>query len=151
MDLVTLDSLIVDLHLAYKNVVSEADELLSRHGLARSHHKVLFFVARNSMCRSSDVQTFLGITRQAIQRPLTDLHRRLLIESVVAPQNRRIHLLRITPEGHALEQQASSLIQRHFETAFEKLTADQLQLWRQTMKQLSLPLVAQELKDAIDS
>jgi DNA-binding MarR family transcriptional regulator len=135
-----LDSLIVDLHIAYKNVVSEADALLSQHGLARSHHKVLFFVARHALCKSTDVQTFLGVTRQALQRPLTDLHRMLLIESVVAPYNRRTHLLRITPLGNELETQASKLIQDHFANAFNGLKPNQIEVWRGVMMNLSLPL-----------
>ena len=140
MNASTLDTLIVDLHMAYKSVVSEADELLAEHGLARSHHKVLFFVKRNPLCRSADVQTFLGITRQAIQRPLTDLHKMLLIESVVAPHNRRIHLLRITPEGQALEQKASTLIQLHFERAFKELSPERIEMWRRTMELLTVAL-----------
>jgi DNA-binding MarR family transcriptional regulator len=140
MDTTLLDSLIVDLHIAYKSVVSEADEFLSLHGLARSHHKVLFFVARHAMCKSTDVQSFVGVTRQAMQRPLTDLHKMLLIESVVAPHNRRTHLLRITPLGTEIEAHASKLIQEHFVRAFSELKPSEIDVWKNVMSNLASPL-----------
>jgi DNA-binding MarR family transcriptional regulator len=64
----------------------------------------------------------------------------LLIESVVAPHNRRTHLLRITPLGTEIEAHASKLIQEHFVRAFSELKPSEIDVWKNVMSNLASPL-----------
>jgi DNA-binding MarR family transcriptional regulator len=91
------------------------------NGLARSHHKVLYHAARNPRCSVTEVREFIGVSRQAMQRPLNDLHRLGLIELMVAPANRRLHQIVLTTEGAALERRVTDLVRQRFETAFAKV------------------------------
>lgn len=128
-----IDEAIVAFHLAFRNVVSGADEQLAELGLGRSHHKILFHAARHERCPISDIREFIGVSRQALQRPLADLYRLGMIETVVAPENRRVHQLVLTPEGAALEKRITALVRVHFETVFERLGPVHHQHWMATM------------------
>ena len=67
-----IDEAILAFHEAYQTVIAGADELLAQQGLGRSHHKVLYHVARHSRCSVTEVREFIGVTRQAMQRPIND-------------------------------------------------------------------------------
>ena len=129
MTFLDADALIVAFHEAFRGIVQEADDLLALQRLGRSHHKVLFYVARHSNCRTVDVQAFVGVSRQALQRPIADLHRLGLIETLVSPQNRRTHLLRLAEPGRQLEREATELIQRHFREVFAGLSSNKVDAW----------------------
>jgi len=126
---VDVDALIVAFHEAFRGIVQEADELLAVQRLGRSHHKVLFYVARYPNCKTVDVQAFVGVSRQALQRPVSDLHRLGLIETLVSPENRRTHLLRLSGPGEVLEREATELIQRHFREVFSSLSPSKVGGW----------------------
>lgn len=131
-----IDAAIVIFQKAYLAVVGGADELLAQQGLGRSHHKILFHVARHPRCSVTDVREFIGVTRQALQRPLNDLHRLGHIETLVSPHNRRVHQLLLTPEGARYEQAVSALVQVHFQTAFAAVGAPSQAQWQLTMQAL---------------
>jgi DNA-binding MarR family transcriptional regulator len=129
MPSVNVDALIVAFHEAFRGIVQEADQLLSTQRLGRSHHKVLFYVARYPNCRTVDVQAFVGVSRQALQRPIADLHRLGLLETLVSPENRRTHLLRLSGPGEVLERESTELIQRHFREVFSNLSPNKVSGW----------------------
>lgn len=132
-----IDAAIVIFQKAYLAVVGGADELLAQQGLGRSHHKILFHVARHARCSVTDVREFIGVTRQALQRPLNDLHRLGYIETLVSPHNRRVHQLVLTPEGASYEQAVSALVQVHFQAAFAAVGAASQAQWQLTMQALA--------------
>jgi DNA-binding MarR family transcriptional regulator len=129
-----VDEAIVAFHEAYQAVIAGADELLAQHGLARSHHKVLYHAARNPRCSVTEVREFIGVSRQAMQRPLNDLHRLGLIELMVAPGNRRLHQIVLTTEGAALERRVTDLVRQRFETAFAKVDVTAKENWLALMR-----------------
>ena len=61
------------LFYAYRDFVSEPDEILSRHGFGRAHHRVIHFVGRNPDLRVADLLTILRITKQSLGRVLKQL------------------------------------------------------------------------------
>ena len=129
-----IDEAILAFHEAYQTVIAGADELLARQGLGRSHHKVLYHAARHPRCSVTDVREFIGVTRQAMQRPINDLHRLGLIEMVATPGNRRVHQLMLTEQGAALERDVTQLLRQRFESAFAKVPAASVRHWMTTMK-----------------
>ena len=138
-----IDQAIVAFQNAYVAVVGQADALLAERGLGRSHHKILFYVARHPRCSVADVRDFIGVTRQALQRPLNDLHRLGHVETLVSPQNRRIHLLRLTDAGERYEAAVSALVRVHFETAFTAVGAGAQSQWNHTMEALAASAAAE--------
>ncbi|MEX3960444.1 MULTISPECIES: MarR family winged helix-turn-helix transcriptional regulator [Trinickia] len=129
-----IDEAIVAFHQAYQVVIAGADERLAELGLGRSHHKVLYFAARHPRCSVSDVREFIGVSRQALQRPLNDLHKHGLIETLVSPSNRRVHQLLLTVEGAALEFEVTQLMRKRFEHAFESVPAASRKHWSAVMR-----------------
>jgi predicted transcriptional regulator len=123
-----VDEAILAFHEAYQAVIAGADELLAQHGLARSHHKVLYHAARNPRCSVTEVREFIGVSRQAMQRPLNDLHRLGLIELMVAPANRRLHQIVLTYRRCRVGT-TCDLVRQRFEIAFAKVDVTAKENW----------------------
>lgn len=124
-----LDRAIVAFHFAYLAVIAEADELLHTHGFGRAHHKILYFVARNDLPTTSALREFLGVTRQALQRPVNELHKAALLETTVGVSDRRLHVLRLTDAGRKLERQATAPIRSVFSRAFGQVSPVEADAW----------------------
>jgi DNA-binding MarR family transcriptional regulator len=129
-----IDDAILAFHQAHQVVIAGADKRLAEQGLGRSHHKVLYFTARHPRCSVSDARAFIGVSRQAMQRPLNDLHRLGLIETLVSPSNRRIHQLLLTEAGAALERDATQRMRQSFEQAFDRVPAASRKHWMAVMR-----------------
>ncbi len=56
------------LFFAYRDFIGDADEILSRIGFGRAHHRVLHFVHRHPGMRVADLLDVLKITKQSLGR-----------------------------------------------------------------------------------
>ena len=61
------------LFFAYRDFVGDADEVLSKLGFGRAHHRVLHFVNRNPGMTVADLLDLLNITKQSLGRVLKQL------------------------------------------------------------------------------
>jgi DNA-binding MarR family transcriptional regulator len=104
------------LHFGQGALFRTIDERLAAEGLGRAHHRALYFIARQPDLTVSTLMALLGVTKQALNRTLTELSARALVEARVGRDDRRQRLLRLTPAGKALE---TAL----FETLRERLSA----------------------------
>jgi DNA-binding MarR family transcriptional regulator len=104
------------LYFGYSHLTRSIDEGLAEQGLGRAHHRALYFIARKPDLTVSELLAILGITKQSLGRVLTELGERGLVESRTGTQDRRQRLLRLTPEGTALET-------RLFDALREKMSA----------------------------
>lgn len=91
------------LFLAWRDFASSADPLLEEAGLGRAHHRALHFIARTPGLTVSGLLGILDITKQSLSRVLTTLQARGLVTLQTGRADRRQRLLRLTPEGDALE------------------------------------------------
>jgi len=82
-----------------------ADEKLAALGLGRAHHRVLYFVARKPDLSVSELLALLAVTKQSLGRITKDLAAGGFVETNIGVRDRRQRLLRLTPEGAALEHQ----------------------------------------------
>src|SRR5215212_11902351 len=73
------------LFFAYRDFVSDPDEVLARFGFGRAHHRVLHFVDRNPGLKVADLLDILKITKQSLGRVLKDLIDAGLIEQRTGP------------------------------------------------------------------
>jgi DNA-binding MarR family transcriptional regulator len=89
------------LFFAYRDFVGDADDVLSKLGFGRAHHRVLHFVNRNPGIKVAELLDILRITKQSLGRVL-----KALVEEghVVqkAGEDRRQRLLFVTERGEAL-------------------------------------------------
>ena len=61
------------LFVAQRDVASQADPVLDRHGLGRAHHRVLAFVAREPGITVTALLDRLKVTKQSLSRVLSEL------------------------------------------------------------------------------
>ena len=91
------------LYFGYGALTRSIDEGLAAQGLGRAHHRALYFISRQPDLTVKDLLRLLAITKQSLGRVLNDLIDRGYIETRVGTSDRRQKLLRLSPQGAALE------------------------------------------------
>lgn len=104
------------LYFGYSHLYQRTDEALERRGFGRAHHRSLYFIARQPGMTVGELLRMLGITKQSLGRVLNELTDRGLVDVRTGREDRRQRLLRLTPEGVALEAEL-------FDTLREQLSA----------------------------
>ncbi|HZQ62920.1 MAG TPA: MarR family transcriptional regulator [Casimicrobiaceae bacterium] len=126
-------------HFAYRAMIARPDEVLAARGLTRVHHRILYFVARSPGMSVNALLRTLGVTKQALNRPLRDLCKARLIAMDRSTDDARVKRLRLTPAGRRLEARLSALQQQHFAAAFASAGAAAEAGWRRAMAALAAP------------
>ncbi len=109
------------LFFAYRDFVGDADELLSKLGFGRAHHRVLHFVNRNPGMKVADLLDILNITKQSLGRVLKQLVDQGYVVQKEGAQDRRQRLLFVTPKGEALALKLAGLQTERINHAFGQL------------------------------
>lgn len=125
------------LFFAFRAVTAEPDEMLAGLGLGRVHHRVLYFVGRTPGLRVGRLVATLGVSKQALNRPLRDLLERGLVAATAPALERRARELRLTPEGERLERRLAAAQRRRFARAFRAAGAEAERGWREVMARLA--------------
>lgn len=129
--------------MGWQSFVADADAVLDEHGLGRLHHRVLYAVVRTPGIGVGELAAALGISRQALHRPLTDLRGRDLIAVEVSERSKRERELSATAAGRELERAATGPQLAHLEAVFEAAGPAAAEGWRLVMRGLSAEAVAQ--------
>ena len=90
------------LFFAYRDFVTEPDDVLAKFGFGRAHHRVLHFVNRNPGLKVADLLDTLRITKQSLGRVLKQLLDEGYIIQKTGNNDRRQRLLYATPKGEQL-------------------------------------------------
>ena len=90
------------LFFAYRDFVSDPDEVLAKLGFGRAHHRVLHFVTRNPGMKVAELLDVLKITKQSLGRVLKQLIDEGYILQKEGANDRRQRLLYVTAAGAAL-------------------------------------------------
>src|SRR5471032_2509214 len=90
------------LFFAYRDFVGDADEVLSKLGFGRAHHRVLHFVNRHPGMKVADLLDILNITKQSLGRVLKQLVDQGYVLQKEGAHDRRQRLLYVTQKGEAL-------------------------------------------------
>src|SRR5512134_478976 len=91
------------LFFGFRALTAEPDRVLSERGLSRVHHRILYFVGHAPGLRVGELLATLGVTKQALHRPLRELVRQGLVAAAAPAHNRRARELRLTAAGERLE------------------------------------------------
>ena len=81
------------LFFAYRDFISDPDEILRGYGFGRAHHRVVHFVGRNPGIRVSQLLEILSITKQSLGRVLRELIETGFVSQEEGMQDRRQRLL----------------------------------------------------------
>lgn len=97
------------LFFAYRDFVSDPDDVLAKFGFGRAHHRVLHFVNRNPGMKVADILDILKITKQSLGRVLKQLIDQGYVVQKEGANDRRQRLLFVTPKGEALAMKLAGL------------------------------------------
>jgi len=90
------------LFFAYRDFVSDPDEVLAKFDFGRAHHRVLHFINRNPGMKVADLLLVLKITKQSLGRVLKQLIDEGYVVQKEGENDRRQRLLYVTGKGEAL-------------------------------------------------
>ncbi|MEO1199006.1 MAG: MarR family transcriptional regulator [Pseudomonadota bacterium] len=90
------------LFFAYRDFISDADQVLSAYGYGRAHHRVLHFVSRHPGLTVAELLDILKITKQSLARVLKPLIEDGFIIQQTGKADRRQRLLHVTDKGRDL-------------------------------------------------
>ena len=102
VDQVKLIELMELMFFAYRDFVSDPDEILTRYGFGRAHHRVIHFIGRHPGIRVAELLNILRITKQSLGRVLKDLVDGGYVTQREGATDRRQRLLHLTGKGCAL-------------------------------------------------
>ena len=77
------------LFFAYRDFISDPDEILARYDFGRAHHRVVHFVGRNPGITVAELLNILRITKQSLARVLKQLIDGGYIRQTAGPEDRR--------------------------------------------------------------
>jgi DNA-binding MarR family transcriptional regulator len=109
------------LFFAYRDFVSDPDEVLGKLGFGRAHHRVLHFVNRNPAMKVANLLDILKITKQSLGRVLKQLIDQGYIVQKEGASDRRQRLLYATPKGEALALKLAGLQTQRILRALDSL------------------------------
>ena len=114
-----LDAALELMYYGWRGMTLKADQYLATLGLSRPHHRILYIVARQPDISIGALIDVLGISKQALNRPLKLLLERDLLTSNRSAEQHRTKLLRLTPEGQRIERRASDHERKVLRAAFD--------------------------------
>jgi DNA-binding MarR family transcriptional regulator len=97
------------LFFAYRDFISDPDDVLGKFGFGRAHHRVLHFVNRNPGMKVAELLDILKITKQSLGRVLKQLVDQGYVLQKEGASDRRQRLLYVTPKGEALAMKLAGL------------------------------------------
>lgn len=104
---------------AHLNLAADAEAELTALGFHRTHHRILYLVARHPGTNVGDLISALRLTAQAVQSPMRQLNEKGYLEQRHASTDRRKRCLFITPKGATLVAKLSSRQHRRLAEAFQ--------------------------------
>ncbi len=97
------------LFFAYRDFIGDPDDVLSKFGFGRAHHRVLHFVNRNPGMKVAELLDILKITKQSLGRVLKQLIDQGYVLQKEGANDRRQRLLYVTPKGETLAMKLAGL------------------------------------------
>ena len=109
------------LFFAYRDFVSDPDDVLAKFGFGRAHHRVLHFVNRHAGMKVADLLDVLKITKQSLGRVLKQLVDQGYVVQKEGENDRRQRLLYVTPKGEQLAMKLAGLQSERIARALAEL------------------------------
>jgi DNA-binding MarR family transcriptional regulator len=129
-----LDAALELMYYGWRGMTLMADQYLATLGLSRPHHRILYVVARQPDISIGALTEVLGISKQALNRPLNLLLERDLLTSKRSAEQHRSKLLRLTPEGQRVEARASEYERKVLRAAFDRVGKSGAAAWMTVME-----------------
>ena len=135
-DELPLDEAMELMHFAFRQVIEAPDRALAEQGFSRLHHRILYVTAHNPGIVVGDVVGLLGVTKQAVHRPIRQLCEAGLVTLEQGDDDRRTRSLQLTRKGRRFERQLAHMQHRIFRQAFEDAGSSAEKGWRAVMDRI---------------
>jgi DNA-binding MarR family transcriptional regulator len=137
------------LFYAYRDFISDPDEMLKEYGFGRAHHRVVHFVARNPGMTVSELLSILRITKQSLGRVLKQLVDQGFILQASGVTDRRQRLLSLTDKGQELENRLSALQRARVGDAWKQAGPEAIAGYKKVLANLINPADREEILKTI--
>jgi DNA-binding MarR family transcriptional regulator len=127
------------LFFAYRDFISDPDEILAASGFGRAHHRIIHFVGRRPGLTVARLLDILRITKQSLGRVLKELIDRGYIYQVEGEDDRRQRLLYLTGEGEKLRQRLMAPQIDRFRRAIAETVPEAKSAYREVLFKLIDP------------
>ena len=124
-------------HFGFRGIVGDVDAFLGKLGLNRSHHRILYFIARAGHIPLGNLIEILGVSRQAVHRPLKQLAEADYVKMEPLESNRRVMVLSLTRSGADLERKITGMQVDYFRDVEAETGAEAIEGWKDVMRQFS--------------
>jgi len=114
------------LFFAYRDFISDPDEILNKYGFGRAHHRVIHFVGRYPGIRVAELLDILRITKQSLGRVLKELIDTGYVIQQEGETDRRRRLLSLTERGCELHRELMEPQIKRFTSAIGESGASQM-------------------------
>lgn len=125
------------MHFGFRAMTYHPDRRLADLGLARIHHRLLYFIGRNPGCSVNELLGIMRVSKQYLHKPLKKLLDLGYVRQSIDTGDRRIRRLALTAKGKKLEFELSEIQRRRFARIFKKTGGAAEQHWRDVMALLS--------------
>ncbi len=143
-------ALIELLFFAYRDFVSDPDEILGQFGFGRAHHRVVHFVGRDPGMTVQQLLDILRITKQSLGRVLKELIDKGYVYQKEGDTDRRQRLLFLTAKGEELRQRLMAPQIARIRRAVAQSGDDAARIYRQLLYHMVSPENRDSVRDWID-
>ena len=143
-------ALIELMFFAYRDFVSDPDEILSQFGFGRAHHRVLHFVGRDPGMTVQQLLDILRITKQSLGRVLKELIDKGYVFQKEGENDRRQRLLYLTEAGEELRQQLMGPQMNRIRRAVAQPEGNAARLYRKVLYHMVSPANRDAVRDWIE-
>jgi len=140
IDLKRLDPVDDALELMYygwRGMTRDADAYLATLALSRVHHRILYTIARAEAPTVTALMAILGVSKQALHRPMRQLLDGGYVETARDPARHRYKILALTAAGRAVEAQASEFERQVMRDAFAQVGRVGRDAWAEVMASIA--------------
>jgi DNA-binding MarR family transcriptional regulator len=125
------------MHFGFRAMIYQPDQRLAQLGLARIHHRLLYFIARHPGCSVNELLQTMRISKQYLNRPLKQMIDLEYVAQTTDADDRRVRRLRLTASGTKLEFELSEVQRQRFAEIFARAGPVAEKHWREVMALLS--------------
>lgn len=143
-------ALIELLFFAYRDFISDPDEVLADLEFGRAHHRVVHFVGRDPGLTVAQLLDILKITKQSLGRVLKELIDKGYVYQKEGENDRRQRLLYLTPKGEELRQKLMAPQIARIRRAIEAVGGDAGHNYRKVLFHLVSPENREVVRDFIE-
>ncbi|WP_430534875.1 MarR family transcriptional regulator [Listeria rocourtiae] len=122
-------------YFAYKTFVETADRLIGKYDITRTHHRILFFVARSPGIKMNELLTLLEVSKQALHQPLLELKKKGYIVIEPAATDKRVRCVFLTEAGSAIEAELGEAQRRQMAAALSASDDPEGNIWMHILEQ----------------